>query len=125
MNHLIIYGKDFTSEDKDFIIKVLSYTAIPLGMVKFVDINAVDSFLPSKLNFCFNNTHGIVARSVCSNEGYKDKEKLYMSRQQNKRTIGSSKSCVDLIFHPPQKKNSLPPINNTHLQIWKQQDNKR
>ena len=27
-----------------------------------------------------------------------------MSRQQNKRTIGSSKSCVDLIFHPPQKK---------------------
>ena len=71
MNHLIIYGKDFTSEDKDFIIKVLSYTAIPLGMVKFVDINAVDSFLPSKLNFCFNNTHGIVARSVCSKEGYK------------------------------------------------------
>ena len=36
--------------------------------------------------------------------GYKDKEKLYMSRQQNKRTIGSSKSCVDLIFHPPKKK---------------------
>ena len=29
-----------------------------------------------------------------------------MSRQQNKRTIGSSKSCVDLIFHPPPKKNS-------------------
>lgn len=27
-----------------------------------------------------------------------------MSRQQNKRTIGSSKSCVDLIFHPPKKK---------------------
>ena len=27
-----------------------------------------------------------------------------MSRQQNKRTIGSRKSCVDLIFHPPQKK---------------------
>ena len=27
-----------------------------------------------------------------------------MSRQQNKRTIGSSKSCVDLIFHPPPKK---------------------
>ena len=28
-----------------------------------------------------------------------------MSRQQNKKTIGSSKSCVDLIFHPsPQKK---------------------
>ena len=26
-----------------------------------------------------------------------------MSRQQNKRTIGSSKSCVDLIFHPPKK----------------------
>ena len=76
MNHLIIYGKDFTSEDKDFIIKVLSYTAIPLGMVKFVDINAVDSFLPSKLNFCFNNTHGIVARSVCSKEGYKAKEFL-------------------------------------------------
>lgn len=26
-----------------------------------------------------------------------------MSRQQNKRTIGSRKSCVDLIFHPPKK----------------------
>lgn len=30
-----------------------------------------------------------------------------MSRQQNKRTIGSSKSCVDLIFHPPKKKKKL------------------
>ena len=36
--------------------------------------------------------------------GHKDKEKQYMSQQQNKRTIGSRKSCVDLIFHPPQKK---------------------
>ena len=27
-----------------------------------------------------------------------------MSRQQNKRTIGSSKSCVDLILHTHKKK---------------------
>ena len=27
-----------------------------------------------------------------------------MSRQQNKRTIGRSKSCVDIIFKPTKKK---------------------
>ena len=57
MNYVNIYGKSFSNDDKEKVLKLMSLIDIPAGAVKFRDVDLGDMNISEKINLCFDNTY--------------------------------------------------------------------